>query len=115
MQNKKTRNYNFHFNGEQLLKTMDIIIRETSLVYKDDMVEKFWNIKVSGKSFRVCCGLSGTVGTVIASSFETERMCGNRALVLIREKIRTGYTETAEPILEEPDKPVSTSGRGPAY
>jgi predicted DNA-binding WGR domain protein len=65
---------------------------ETTLIFKDDSSNKFWNINVSGKSYTITYGKIGTVGAVKVKSFETEEACQKDADKLIKSKLRKGYT-----------------------
>ncbi|WP_061230435.1 WGR domain-containing protein [Leptospira interrogans] len=63
------------------------------LTFKDDKSDKFWNIEVSGNSFTVTYGKTGTSGTSQTKTFETEEICIKEAQKLLSEKLKKGYIE----------------------
>lgn len=63
------------------------------LTYKDDKSDKFWNIEVSGKSFTVTYGKTGTNGQTQTKTFESEETCVKEARKLLGEKLKKGYQE----------------------
>lgn len=63
------------------------------LTYKDDKSDKFWNIEVSGKSFTVTYGKTGTAGNPQTKTFNTEEKCLKEAEKLLSEKLKKGYVE----------------------
>uniref|UniRef100_UPI0004A87711 WGR domain-containing protein n=1 Tax=Leptospira interrogans TaxID=173 RepID=UPI0004A87711 len=63
------------------------------LTFKDDKSDKFWNIEVSGNSFTVTYGKTGTAGTSQTKTFETEETCIKEAQKLLSEKLKKGYIE----------------------
>ncbi|OCC27624.1 Uncharacterized protein GNX_3918 [Leptospira interrogans serovar Canicola] len=58
------------------------------LTFKDDKSDKFWNIEVSGNSFTVTYGKTGTSGTSQTKTFETEETCIKEAQKLLSEKLK---------------------------
>lgn len=42
------------------------------LIFKDGKSDKFWNVEVSGKSFTVTYGKTGTAGTSQTKTFDSE-------------------------------------------
>ncbi|EMN80473.1 WGR domain-containing protein [Leptospira interrogans] len=64
-----------------------------NLTFKDDKSDKFWNIEVSGNSFTVTYGKTGTSGTSQTKTFETEETCIKEAQKLLSEKLKKGYIE----------------------
>ncbi|EKR80573.1 WGR domain protein, partial [Leptospira interrogans str. UI 08452] len=64
-----------------------------NLTFKDDKSDKFWNIEVSGNSFTVTYGKTGTSGTSQTKTFETEEICIKEAQKLLSEKLKKGYIE----------------------
>jgi predicted DNA-binding WGR domain protein len=65
---------------------------ETTLIYKDNSSNKFWRIKVSGRSYSITYGKIGTIGAVKVKSFDSESACQKDAEKLIKSKIKKGYT-----------------------
>ncbi|EMM71171.1 WGR domain protein [Leptospira weilii str. 2006001855] len=63
------------------------------LTYKDDKSDKFWNIEVSGKSFTVTYGKTGTAGQTQTKTFGSEEECQKEAKKLLQEKLKKGYAE----------------------
>ncbi|EMY14960.1 WGR domain protein [Leptospira weilii str. Ecochallenge] len=63
------------------------------LTYKDDKSDKFWNIEVSGKSFTVTYGKTGTAGQTQTKTFDSEEECQKEAKKLLSEKLKKGYAE----------------------
>ncbi|ULH27800.1 WGR domain-containing protein [Leptospira weilii] len=63
------------------------------LTYKDDKSDKFWNIEVSGKSFTVTYGKTGTAGQTQTKTFGSEGECLKEAEKLLQEKLKKGYAE----------------------
>ncbi|MBE8365225.1 WGR domain-containing protein [Leptospira borgpetersenii] len=63
------------------------------LTYKDDSSDKFWNIEVSGKSFTVTYGKTGTNGQTQTKDFDSEEKCLKEAKKLLSEKLKKGYVE----------------------
>lgn len=45
------------------------------LTYKDETSDKFWNIEVSGTSFTVTYGKTGTPGQTQKKEFKDEATC----------------------------------------
>jgi predicted DNA-binding WGR domain protein len=64
---------------------------ETILILKEGFSNKFWKIKVAGKSHTVTYGKIGTVGAVKVKTFETEEACQKNADRLVRSKMKKGY------------------------
>ncbi|WP_081099191.1 ankyrin repeat domain-containing protein [Leptospira weilii] len=67
------------------------------LTYKDDKSDKFWNIEVSGKSFTVTYGKTGTAGQTQTKTFGSEEECQKEAKKLLQEKLKKGYAEGVFP------------------
>ncbi|EKO59885.1 mRNA capping enzyme, catalytic domain protein [Leptospira kirschneri str. H2] len=63
------------------------------LTFKDDKSDKFWNIEVSGNSFTVTYGKTGTTGTSQTKTFDNEEICVKEAQKLLSEKLKKGYIE----------------------
>ncbi|UPY79473.1 WGR domain-containing protein [Leptospira weilii] len=63
------------------------------LTYKDDKSDKFWNIEVSGTSFTVTYGKTGTSGQTQTKDFDSEEKCLKEAQKLLSEKLKKGYKE----------------------
>lgn len=63
------------------------------LHYQDDSSNKFWNIEVSGKSFTVVYGKTGTAGTSNTKTFNSNEVCLKEATKVINEKLKKGYVE----------------------
>lgn len=65
------------------------------LHYQDGTSDKFWNIEVSGKSFTVTYGKSGTAGTSNTKKFDSNEACLKEANKVINEKLKKGYIENS--------------------
>ncbi|AXR60923.1 WGR domain-containing protein [Leptospira mayottensis] len=63
------------------------------LTYKDDKSDKFWNIEVSGTSFTVTYGKTGTAGQTQTKTFGSKGECQKEAKKLLSEKLKKGYME----------------------
>ncbi|WP_061246701.1 WGR domain-containing protein [Leptospira noguchii] len=63
------------------------------LTFKDGTSDKFWNIEVSGNSFTVTYGKTGTSGTSQTKTFDNEEKCLKEAQKLLSEKLKKGYIE----------------------
>ncbi|WP_016760502.1 WGR domain-containing protein [Leptospira weilii] len=63
------------------------------LTYKDETSDKFWNIEVSGTSFTVTYGKTGTPGQTQKKEFKDEATCLKEAGKLLNEKLKKGYVE----------------------
>ncbi|AXR60270.1 WGR domain-containing protein [Leptospira mayottensis] len=63
------------------------------LTYQDDKSDKFWNIEVSGTSFTVTYGKTGTSGQTQTKDFDSEEKCLKEAKKLLSEKLKKGYVE----------------------
>jgi predicted DNA-binding WGR domain protein len=63
------------------------------LHYQDSTSNKFWNIEVSGKSFTVTYGKSGTAGTSNTKTFDSQEACLKEATKVLNEKLKKGYVE----------------------
>ncbi|EMY14390.1 WGR domain protein, partial [Leptospira weilii str. Ecochallenge] len=63
------------------------------LTYKDDKSDKFWNIEVSGESFTVTYGKTGTAGQTQTKTFGSGEECQKEAKKLLQEKLKKGYAE----------------------
>ena len=64
------------------------------LTYKNEKSDKFWQIEVSGKSFTVTYGKTGTAGASQTKTFDSEEKCLKEAEKLLNEKLRKGYKES---------------------
>ncbi|WP_061217749.1 WGR domain-containing protein [Leptospira weilii] len=64
------------------------------LTYKDETSDKFWNIEVSGTSFTVTYGKTGTPGQTQKKEFKDEATCLKEAKKLLTEKLKKGYIES---------------------
>ncbi len=64
-----------------------------NLIFKDGKSDKFWNVEVSGKSFTVTYGKTGTAGTSQTKTFDSEEKCRKEAEKLLSEKLKKGYIE----------------------
>ncbi|EMF82305.1 WGR domain protein [Leptospira weilii serovar Topaz str. LT2116] len=64
------------------------------LTYKDDKSDKFWNIEVSGTSFTVTYGKTGTAGQTQTKTFSSEEECLKEAKKLLQEKLKKGYADS---------------------
>ncbi|NDV94332.1 WGR domain-containing protein [Dysgonomonas sp. 521] len=73
-----------------------------TFLYKDEKSNKFWSIEISGNSFDVNFGKTGTNGQMQTKEFPDETTCLKEANKLIAEKIKKGY-------IEEGSMPVSTA------
>lgn len=85
------------------------------LTYKDDKSDKFWNIEVSGKSFTVTYGKTGTAGNPQTKTFNTEEKCLKEAEKLLNEKLKKGMLRV-QPLIEKTKAKtvilvISTSGK----
>ncbi|MDI7234924.1 WGR domain-containing protein [Leptospira santarosai] len=78
------------------------------LTFKDDKSDKFWSIEVSGNSFTVTYGKTGTknnstrslstdrsAGHTQTKTFDNEEKCLKEAEKLLSEKLKKGYVEDA--------------------
>ncbi len=63
------------------------------LHYQNGTSNKFWNIEVSGKSFTVTYGKSGTAGTSNTKTFDSQEACLKEATKVLNEKLKKGYVE----------------------
>lgn len=66
---------------------------EHNLIYKDSKSDKFWIIKVEGKSFTVTYGKTGTTGQTQNKKFDSEEKCKKEAEKLLNEKLKKGYVD----------------------
>lgn len=85
------------------------------LTYKDDKSDKFWNIEVSGKSFTVTYGKTGTAGNPQTKTFNTEEKCLKEAEKLLSEKLKKDMLRI-QPLVEKTKAKtviliISTSGK----
>lgn len=73
------------------------------LIFNDGKSNKFWEIKVDGKSHTVTYGKVGTVGAVKVKTFDTEEDCQKDADKLIRSKMKKGYVlaNPSEQVMKE--------------
>ena len=67
-----------------------------TFIYSDEKSNKFWNIEISGNSFTVNYGKTGTAGQIQTKEFNDEAKCLKEAEKLIAEKTKKGYVETDE-------------------
>ncbi len=72
------------------------------LAYKDDKSDKFWNIEVSGESFTVTYGKTGTAGQTQTKTFDSDAKCLREAEKLVNEKLKKGYMEDAGQTIQSP-------------
>lgn len=63
------------------------------LTFKDDKSDKFWSIEVTGTSFTVTYGKTGTDGQTSTKDFDTEEKCMKEVEKLVNEKLKKGYEE----------------------
>ncbi|MBE8399412.1 LIC_11051 family fibronectin-binding protein [Leptospira borgpetersenii] len=66
------------------------------LTYKDGKSDKFWNIEVSGTSFIVTYGKTGTDGQTQTKTFGSKGECQKEVQKLLSEKLKKGYMEGEE-------------------
>lgn len=64
--------------------------------YKYEKSDKFWSVKVSGKTLLVVFGRTNTAGVTKAKEFDNEADAQKEAEKLIREKLKKGYTEVID-------------------
>lgn len=64
-----------------------------SLVFQDDVSNKFWNLETHGKKFTTSWGRIGTFGQTLTKSFYSEYECERQAQKLIDSKVKKGYVE----------------------
>ena len=69
------------------------------LKYIDGTSDKFWQIEVSELQYTVTYGRNGTSGVSQIKSFSSNEECLKIAKKLLAEKIKKGYSETGEVIL----------------
>ncbi len=62
-----------------------MIDMQHNLIFKDGKSDKFWNVEVSGKSFTVTYGKTGTAGTSQTKTFDSEEKCRKEAEKLLSE------------------------------
>lgn len=78
------------------------------LTYEDDKSDKFWTIEVSGKSFTVTYGKTGSAGTSQTKKFTTPDACKKEAEKLVNEKLKKGYragkAKSAKPVAKKVKK-----------
>lgn len=75
------------------------------LTFKDDKSNKFWQIEVSGKSFTVMYGKTGSAGTTQEKKFASENECIEAAEKLLAEKKKKGYSSD----VDLPKSPAKTA------
>ena len=61
--------------------------------FQDGKSDKFWNIEVTGESYTVTYGRSGTSGQTQSKSFDDEPAAQSVAAKLVAEKVKKGYVE----------------------
>ena len=66
------------------------------LTYKDEKSNKFWKITVTGNSFTITYGKTGTKGISQVKSFESEEKCLKEAEKLLNDKLNKGYNESVD-------------------
>lgn len=74
------------------------------LKYIDGTSDKFWQIEAQGIQFTVTYGKNGTSGTSQTKTFSTEAECLKMAEKLVAEKIKKGYSESGEVIVDSSSK-----------
>lgn len=74
------------------------------LKYIDGTSDKFWQIEAQGLEFTVTYGKNGTSGTSQTKSFSTEAECLKMAEKLVAEKVKKGYSESGEVVLDSSSK-----------
>jgi len=74
------------------------------LKYIDGTSDKFWQIEAQGLEFTVTYGKNGTSGTSQTKSFNTAAECLKLAEKLVAEKIKKGYSETGEVVVDSTTK-----------
>ena len=78
------------------------------LTFKDDKSDKFWQIEISGSSFTVTYGKTGTAGTSQVKNFSSEEECQQEAEKLLNEKLKKGYV-AKEGMTSESSKTSTTT------
>ncbi|PDS25127.1 DUF6493 family protein [Flavobacterium branchiophilum] len=74
------------------------------LKYIDGTSDKFWQIEAQGIQFTVTYGKNGTSGTSQTKTFSTEAECLKMAEKLVAEKIKKGYSESGEVVVDSTSK-----------
>ena len=64
-----------------------------SLVFQDEVSNKFWNIETDGKSFTRSWGRIGTFGQSKKETFWDATVCERQAQKLIDSKVKKGYVQ----------------------
>lgn len=74
------------------------------LKYIDGTSDKFWQIEAQGIQFTVTYGKNGTAGTSQTKTFSTEVECLKMAEKLVAEKVKKGYSESGEVVVDSISK-----------
>jgi predicted DNA-binding WGR domain protein len=73
-----------------------------SLVFQDEVSNKFWNIETSGKMFTTTWGRIGTFGQSNSKEFYDNKACEREANKIIASKVKKGYVEAiTEDLIKE--------------
>lgn len=68
-----------------------------TFAYKDESSDKFWNIELEGKRFRVAFGKAGSKGQVQVKEFPDAEAARKAHDKVVAEKLGKGYRETTPP------------------
>lgn len=79
------------------------------LKYIDGTSDKFWQIEVFGTDYKVTYGKNGTSGTIQTKSFATPEECLKMSEKILAEKIKKGYSETGEVVINDSSKAKSSA------
>jgi predicted DNA-binding WGR domain protein len=71
------------------------------LKYIDGTADKFWQIEAHDLTFTVTYGKTGTSGTTQTKTFESADFCKELVAKLVAEKLKKGYLESSEVIVNE--------------
>ena len=67
--------------------------KKRAFIYKDDKSDKFWTIEVSGASYTIVYGKTGTRGQAVSKDFDSAEDCIKAAEKVIKQKVGKGYVE----------------------
>ena len=69
--------------------------------YKDEKTEKFWSIDIIGETITIVYGKGHTLGVTHTKKMESLEEAEREVVKMIKDKVRNGYRETVEKVIEK--------------
>ena len=69
--------------------------------YKDEKADKFWSVDIAGETITIVYGKGHTLGVTHTKKMESPEAAEREVSKMIRDKVRNGYRETVEKVIEK--------------